>query len=126
MSIINLEEHFEAGKKDVLYFDVLLKGTNISVREVLRLLSQGKSINELLESNPGMTLSDIHTCLRYGWELVGAIDFKKAVSAVNNVNKKRQIVVDKIRSMKANPSQFSKNFTVNPDEKAEDNKDEKH
>lgn len=123
MSIINLEEKFEAGKKDVLYFEVLLKGTNISVRETLRQLSMGTSTDEILKSNPNMTISDIYTCLRYAWELVGAIDFKKAVSAVNIVNKKRQIVLEKLDSMIANPNQFLKYFPgyseEKPDEKQE-------
>ena len=123
MSIINLEDKFEVGKKDVLYFEVLLKGTNISVREILRQLSLGTTTEELLESNPGMTISDIYTCLRYGWELVGAIDFKKAVSAVNIVNKKRQIVLDKLDSMIANPNQFLKYFPEQPGENSEEKKE---
>lgn len=117
MSKINFEEKFEAGKKDVLYFEVLLKGTNISVREILRQLSLGISTDELLKSNPGMTISDVYTCLRYAWELVGAIDFNKALLAVNLVIKKRQIVLDKLESMRVNPKQFLKYFPENSEEK---------
>jgi uncharacterized protein (DUF433 family) len=76
-----------------------LKGTKISVREILRELSTGKSAEELLESNPGMTMSDIHTCLRYAWELVGVIDFKKAMTAINNSIKKRHDLANKIRAL---------------------------
>ena len=110
MNTINFEEKFEAGKKDVLYFQVLLKGTNISVREILRQLSLGKSTDEVLESNPGMTISDIHDCLRYAWELVGVIDFKKAMTAINNSITKRHDLANRIRAV-ANKMDDDKKFS---------------
>lgn len=119
MSIINLPDFFVEAKKDYLYFDVLLKGTNISVRETLRQLSMGKSVEDLLEANAGMTIDHIHTCLRYAWELVGAIDFKKAVLAVNRVNKKRAKVLSNLDSLIADPSPLLKYFQQEPDKKSE-------
>jgi uncharacterized protein (DUF433 family) len=110
MNTINFEEKFEAGKKDVLYFEVLLKGRDISVREILRQLSLGKSTDEVLESNPGMTISDIHDCLRYAWELVGVIDFKKAMTAVNNSITKRHDLANRIRAV-ANKMDDDKKFS---------------
>ena len=124
MSIINLEEKFEAGKKDVLYFEVLIKGTKISVRETLRQMSIGTSTDDILKANPGMIISDIYTCLTYAWELVGAIDFRKAVSAVNIVDKKRKAFLEKLESMRANPDQFLKYFPGHSEEKSDEKKAE--
>jgi len=103
---MNLEQKLIAGKGDALYSEVLLNGLNISVREVLRKLSQGKTIEEVLKENPGMTAYDMQTCFEYSFRLIGAIDFKKAMSAINKVNKKGDAFINKIDSMLEKPDQF--------------------
>jgi uncharacterized protein (DUF433 family) len=114
---MNLKEKLEAGKKDYLYYDVLIKGTNISVREVLRELAYGRTVDEVLEANPGMTNSDIQTCLHYALELVGAIDFNKAMLSINIVVKKRESFLANIRKMRSEPNLFQKYIIDNTQEK---------
>ncbi len=103
MSTDNFEDNFEKGKGDMLYVEVLLKDTTISVREILRQLSLGKTTDELLSSNPGLTISDIHNCLRYAWELVGVIEFEKALKEIKFSIKKRHDLANRIRGLKDKP-----------------------
>lgn len=107
--MIDIKSNFIAGKGDALYSEVLIKGTNISVREILRQLSTGKTYEEVLAANPDMTIADIHTCFEYAFQLVGAMDFKKALAAINVVDKKREKVLNKLDSFIANP-EFAANY----------------
>lgn len=95
----SLENEFEEGKKDDLYVEIFIKEKGIPVREILRLLSQGKKYEDILIQFPNATISDIQTCLNYACELVGAIDFKNAVKSINTIRKKKQAIVDKINSI---------------------------
>ncbi|WP_396192433.1 DUF433 domain-containing protein [Flavobacterium sp.] len=99
---MSLEKKLEAGKGDLLYSEILIKGKNISVREILRQLAQGNSVQEIFEKNPELTQEDLITCYEYAYELIGAIEFKKGMSLINIVIKKREAFVAKLRGMKIN------------------------
>lgn len=71
-----------------LYFRPFIKGTNIEIRKVLHELSQGKSHQEIISEQQEITQAHILTCLEYATALVGAMEFKKAISAINAINKK--------------------------------------
>ena len=105
--IMKLREKLSAGKGDELYFEVLLKGTTISVREVMRNLAQGKTVDEVLKANPGMTASDIETCYEYAIELVGAVEFEKSMAAIDIVIAKRKMIIFRLESMKYSNSKSS-------------------
>ena len=100
---MSLEQKLIAGKGDFLYSQVLLKGTNISVREVLRDFSLGKTFDDILNSNPGMTTSDIQTCFEYAYELVGALELKKAMNEINRVVVKREAFISRLEEIAKNP-----------------------
>ncbi len=99
---MDIEKKLEEGKGDHVYSEILLKGTNISIREVLRELAHGKSVDEILKENPEITMANIQTCFEYAFELVGAINFRNATDAINVVVKKRQTIIDKLESLKIN------------------------
>ena len=110
---MKLEEKLESGKGDVLYSEILIMGKNISVREIFRELYQGKSIQDILSSNPKLTHEDINTCYEYAFELIGSIEFKQALSLINPVIKKREALASKIRAMKGKPfGPFSDNENI--------------
>ncbi|WP_276979191.1 DUF433 domain-containing protein [Flavobacterium filum] len=89
MNIIDKIEDKSEGSQ-YLYFRPFIKGTNIEIRKVLHELSQGKSHQEIILEQPEITQDHILTCLEYATALVGATEFKKAIAAVNAINKKRE------------------------------------
>lgn len=99
---MNLEDKLIEGKGDVLYSQVLIKGKNVCVREILRLLAHGSSEEEILIKFPELTKEDILTSYTYAYELIGAIEFKKAMSLINKVILKRNAVLEKLDSFKSN------------------------
>lgn len=111
----NIGSKLGAGKGDIIYSEILIKGTNISIREVLRQLSLGKSFEEVLNAFPEMTIDDLHTCFEYAFELVAAFDLKKSMTAINRVIEKRNAVVknlDKlIVDLELNPDKHLKYFS---------------
>ncbi|MGR3311428.1 MAG: DUF433 domain-containing protein [Candidatus Brocadiales bacterium] len=52
----------------------VIKGTRIPVDLILKLLSQGMGIKEILEDYPHLTESDIRAALLYGAEVIRAED----------------------------------------------------
>ena len=99
---MSLEKKLEAGNGDFLYSEVLIKGKNISVREIIRQLAKGSSKQELFDNNPELTQDDLITCYEYAYELIGAIEFKKGITLINTVVQKREDFAEKLRSMKTN------------------------
>ncbi len=97
---MNYEEKFEPGE----YGTILIKGTKISLRTILRKLSEGTSIDSIIETHPEITIFDIYACLEYASELVGVIDYNKAMSAIFADKKKRKELADRIRASKGKPS----------------------
>lgn len=93
----------EAGKGDVLSSQILVKGTSISINRVLIELSQGKSINQLLEVNPRLTRSNFDVCFEYGHELAGALDLSDGMALISKRLKKRKAYVDRLRSLRVDP-----------------------
>lgn len=89
MNIIDKIEDKSNGSK-YLYFRPFIKGTNIEIRKVLHELSQGKSHQEIILGQPEITPDHILTCLEYATELVGGTEFKKAISAIAAINKKKE------------------------------------
>lgn len=87
MNIIDKIED-KSDSSQYLYFRPFIKGTNIEIRKVLYELSQGKSHQEIISEQPEITQSHILTCLEYATALVGATEFKKAISAISEIDKK--------------------------------------
>ena len=48
----------------------VVKGTRIPVELVLRKLSEGASMSDLLDAYPRLTVEDIHTCIGYEADMV--------------------------------------------------------
>lgn len=48
----------------------VIQGTRITVEMVMERLASGWSLDQLLESYPGITAQDIHACLAYAAEAV--------------------------------------------------------
>jgi uncharacterized protein (DUF433 family) len=109
-SMNDIRDYYEEGERDFLYNCVKLKGKDVEVREVLRQLSLGTSPEEIVNSIPGMTISDIYSCLQYGYELVGAIEFNVAAEAINKVIAKRRSIIDRLNSLRSNPDALKKYF----------------
>ncbi|WP_420287273.1 DUF433 domain-containing protein [Flavobacterium psychrophilum] len=98
---MNLEDKLTAGKGDILYSQVLIKGKNVCVREVFRMLAHGSSEEEILIEFPELTKEDILTSYTYALELIGAIEFKQAMSIINKVVVKRNAILEKLDSLKS-------------------------
>jgi len=105
---MSYEEKFESGKKETVFGytlnnSIFIKGTKISVREVLRKLSEGNSADDIIKSHSEISVSDIHLCLEFASELVGASDLKESLTVINFEKQKRKDLADKIRSFKGKP-----------------------
>jgi uncharacterized protein (DUF433 family) len=46
----------------------VIQGTRITVEMVMERLASGWSMEQLLESYPGITVQDVHACLAYATE----------------------------------------------------------
>lgn len=89
MNIIDKIED-KSDSSQYLYFRPFIKGTNIEIRKVLNELSLGKTHEEIILEEPEITQAHILTCLEYATALVGATEFKKAISSINAINKKME------------------------------------
>ncbi len=57
-----------------------IKGTRISVRDVLELLNEGLTFKEIIENYyPELTEEDIKACIKYAIELIDAEEIRIAV-----------------------------------------------
>ncbi len=56
--------------RDVLCGKPTIRGLRISVEMILELLTQGASIEEILEDYPLLEIDDIYACLDYALQLV--------------------------------------------------------
>ena len=99
---MNFEEKFESNPNEFpsLENNCFIKGTKFPVSEILKQLSDGKSINEIIKEQQGIEISDIYACLAFAAELVGAIRFEKSMSIITTVRKNRKAIADRIRSFK--------------------------
>jgi uncharacterized protein (DUF433 family) len=87
MNIIDKIED-KSDRSQYLYFRPFIKGTNIEIRKVLNELSLGKTHEEIILEQPEITKDHILICLEYATALVGATEFKKAISSINAIDKK--------------------------------------
>ena len=90
------ENNIEANK----YGTPTIKGTETSVYEILRLLSEGNSVDEVIRTHPKLSIQDILACLEYATELVIVYDFKKSSKKINEHFKERHALANRIRAMK--------------------------
>ncbi len=111
---MKLAERLLAGKGDALYTEVLIRGKNISVREIIRLLANGSTETEILEKFPNLTKEDILLCYEYAFELIGAIEYKNAISLIEKVVIKRNAMVARLRSLKG--SDLFNKYSTNSEE----------
>lgn len=42
-----------------------IKGTNITVKQVMNWLAEGKRINKVISDNPQLTIQDVLDCIEY-------------------------------------------------------------
>ena len=100
---MNFRERLEPSPNNAMFGTVLIKGTKISVRRILKELSEGKTIDEMQKIHSEIKIDDILACLEYASELTGAINYNNSMAAIDNDIKKRYALADKIRSMGKNP-----------------------
>ncbi|CAM3889371.1 DUF433 domain-containing protein [Flavobacterium cucumis] len=62
--MINYQEHIEI-KPEVRFGKPIIKGTRISVYDVLNWLANGMNINEIITDFPELTEDKIKSCLAY-------------------------------------------------------------
>ena len=55
---------------DIMLGKPVIKGTRISVEIILKKLSEGASVEELLKSYPMLTKEDIYACLYYASAII--------------------------------------------------------
>lgn len=116
MNIIDKIEDKSNGSQ-YLYNRPFIKGTNIEIRKVLNELSLGKTHEEIILEQPEITKAHILTCLEYATALVGATEFKKAVSSINVINKKMGRIDKALDELSEKWEKYFTNFES-------DNKDE--
>ena len=56
---------------EVMLGKPVIKGTRISLESILRKLSEGASIDEILQGYPNLTRDDILACLSYSADVIG-------------------------------------------------------
>lgn len=56
-------------KADVCHGQACVKGTRIPVYQLVRMLANGDSVNDLLEEYPSLTREDVMACLDYAASL---------------------------------------------------------
>ncbi|MBS1671344.1 MAG: DUF433 domain-containing protein [Bacteroidetes bacterium] len=80
------------------YGSKIIKGTDISIITILRMLEEGKTIDEIITAQPSLTSADISACLEYATELVIISDFKKSTKKINEHFTNRHILANKLRA----------------------------
>ncbi|MCL4321752.1 MAG: DUF433 domain-containing protein [Deltaproteobacteria bacterium] len=60
-----------ASNPDVMLGKPVIKGTRITVELILRKLSEGAAIDEILQGYPNLTKDDILACLSYSADVIG-------------------------------------------------------
>lgn len=117
MNILNKIED-KSDSSQYLYFRPFIKGTNIEIRKVLNELSKGKSYQEIILEQPEITEAHIQTCLEYATALVGATELKKAITAINAINKKMKRFENALDELAKDWIKYFPNLdTENKDEK---------
>jgi uncharacterized protein (DUF433 family) len=101
---MSYEEKIEPSHIEFLYGNILVKGTKVSVGTIVREVAQGNSINDIITKRPEVSSADIYACLEYAAELIDAIEYSKAKTAINVNIAKRKALADKIRSFKGKPA----------------------
>ena len=56
---------------DIMLGKPVIKGTRITVKLILKRLSEGASMDEILEGYPNITKDDILACLSYSADVIG-------------------------------------------------------
>jgi uncharacterized protein (DUF433 family) len=56
-------------RHDVCHGQACVKGTRIAVHQVVRMLANGDSVDDLLREYPSLTREDILACLEYAADL---------------------------------------------------------
>jgi len=59
-----------AASTNVMLGKPVIRGTRITVEMVMERLASGWSIEQLIDSYPGITAEDVHACLAYAAEAV--------------------------------------------------------
>jgi len=91
----------------------IIKGTETAVHEILRLLSEGITVDEVIRTHPKLSAQDIFACLEFATELVIVYDFKKSSKKINEHFKERHALADRIRAMKDKPPPIFKDENGN-------------
>lgn len=65
--MINYQEHIEINS-EIRFGKPIVKGTRISVYDILNWLANGKSIEEIVFDFPELSVDDIKSCLAYAAE----------------------------------------------------------
>jgi uncharacterized protein (DUF433 family) len=58
-------------QQNVCHGQACVKGTRIPVHQIVRMLANGDSVEDLLEEYPSLTREDIMACLDYAASLAG-------------------------------------------------------
>lgn len=85
---------------------LVIKGTKIWVTDILRMLEEGKTMDEIIKTHPELSTSDISACIEYATELVIVSDFKKSTKKINEHFRERHALANRIRALKDKPFIF--------------------
>lgn len=100
--MLNYEEIIVANEHGTL----IIKGTKIWVINVLRMLEEGKTRDEIINAHPELSTSEISACIEYATELVIVSDFKKSTKKINEHFTERHELANRIRALKDKPFIF--------------------
>jgi len=84
----------------------VIKGTTIGVYSILRMLEEGKTMDEIIMVHPLLSNLDISACLEYATELVIVSDFNNLTKKINEHFNKRHALADRIRKLADKPFIF--------------------
>jgi uncharacterized protein (DUF433 family) len=66
---MSYKEFLEA-KSGVMLGKPVIKGTRITVEQILKKLSEGATANDVIEMYPGINKQQINACLEYAYDVV--------------------------------------------------------
>jgi uncharacterized protein (DUF433 family) len=81
----------------------IIKEKNIPLFQIMILLQEGKTINEIIQIHKPVNVNEIAACLEYAKELIILSQYDNATVEINKHFLARKAIANKIRALKKPP-----------------------
>lgn len=86
------------GESNSPFTNIKIKGTDLSVSYVLRRMSEGVTIEELLIEYSELKIEDVLASLKFASEVLSAMTYKNSLSLISKSVKKSKEAANKLRA----------------------------